>query len=97
MTEQEIQALKDERDALKEKVQLAERIKAIFNDAPELTFDDCLDLFPEQVRELQAEAGRTGYLIGANYVNDCIFEGKVIGDIDLLAEEHAESVRQGGE
>ena len=81
--------LKAERDALAARIQTAERVEKIFREMPELKFDDCLKLFADEIRNVQAEAGRRGYLEAAlNFDPDY--------DAWWSAEQYAATVRQGG-
>lgn len=80
----------EERDALAARIQTAERVEKIFSEMPELKFDDCLKLFADEIRNVQAEAGRRGYLEAAlNFDPDY--------DAWWSAEQYADTVRQGGE
>lgn len=59
-----IDKLELERDALAARIQAAERVEKIFSETPELVFDDCLKLFADEIREIEAKAGRAGFVEG---------------------------------
>lgn len=93
--QEENAALMAQVDALKSRVGTAERVEAIFNQAPEISFDDCLRLFPDDLREIRAEAGRAGFVAAINLVrlnperaNHAVF-------VLQKAAEYADSIRKG--
>lgn len=87
-------------EALQSRISTAERVEEIFSKAPELSFEECKKLFPEEIRELQAEAGRDGFIAGSieetlnstggNPVSDTYLE-----HINSLANQYADSIRRG--
>lgn len=72
---------------------------AMFGEAPELTFDQCKKLFAEEIRQIQADYWRKGFIYG--------FESSGEGwngeygaddaDINRRADKYAEKIRQGVE
>lgn len=94
-----VAAANEQRDALAARIQTAERVEKIFSETAELTFDDCLKLFADEIRDAQAKAGRKGFIAGAckwvaavhpDYADDAT------ADIEADAELYAAKVRQGG-
>ena len=61
--EEQNAALAAQLEALQSRVSVAERVEAIFNEAQELSFDDCVKLFPDEIRQVRADAGREGLLL----------------------------------
>lgn len=86
-------ALAAQVEALQSRVGTAERVEAIFNQAPEISFDDCVKLFPDDLREIRALAIESA----AQKLRFAPMDGGqrwAIRHSELL--EHAESIRQGG-
>lgn len=52
----EMEKLRSERDALSSKIHTAARVEKLLEDAPDLTFNDCLSLFPDDIRKIRAKA-----------------------------------------
>lgn len=75
-----------ERDALAARIQAAERVEKIFSETPELVFDDCLKLFADEIREIEAEAAYSGYVAGWS------FQQK---PLEPAATQYAERVKRG--
>lgn len=94
-----VEILKAERDALAARIQTAERVEKIFSEMPELKFDDCLKLFADEIRNAQAEAGRAGFIAGANKWVAAVhpdYADDAIPDIEADASQYAATLRQGG-
>lgn len=93
--------LTEERDALVARIQTAERVEKIFSETTELTFDDCLKLFADEIREVQTEAIQTGLdAIGAPVTKFANKSDDFLSGFTFCAEllrQHAAKVRQGGE
>lgn len=92
-------AIRGQRDALAARIQTAERVEKIFIETTELTFDDCLKLFADEIRDVQAEAGRAGFIAGANKWVAAVhpdYADDAIPDIEADASQYAATVRQGG-
>lgn len=84
--------LKAERDALAARIQAAERVEKIFSETPELTFDDCLKLFADEISEIEAKAVEKA----ANLLRFAPVDGDqkwAVRYVDLL--EYADKVRSG--
>lgn len=82
-------ALAAQVEALQSRVGVAERVEAIFNEAQELSFDDCVKLFPDEIRQVRADAAvdfasnlpslaymKSEILIEANQYHASILAGK---------------------
>lgn len=77
-----------ERDALAARIQAAERVEKIFSETPELVFDDCLKLFADEIREIEAASAYSGYVAGWS------FQQK---PLEPAATQYADRIRRGGE
>lgn len=92
----------EERDALAARIQTAERVEKIFSEIPELKFDDCLKLFADEIRNVQAEAidNATTYLaesIPDKSYESVIFKDRYVYISTRYLREYAAKLRQGGE
>lgn len=93
--EAERDALAAQVEALQSRIGAAERVEAIFSEAPELSFVECKKLFPEEIRELRAEAGRAGFVEGVRQEMLDKF-GLFYLETQDRANQYADSIRQGG-
>lgn len=93
--------LTEERDALAARIQTAERVEKIFSEIPEFKFDDCLKLFADEIRNVQAEAidNATTYLadsIPDKSYESVIFKDRYVYISTRYLREYAAKLRQGG-
>lgn len=105
MTPQEIEALKAERDSLsvmteclKQHMSRFHEIDGAFSAAQwQNTADALIKLTPQQcLREIEANAGRAGFIAGAEWWAQCEIDDTLHLNEDEAADEYAAKVRQGG-
>jgi hypothetical protein len=94
VTLSDYEKLKAERDALIARIQVAERVEKLLGDAPELTFDDCLSLFSDDIRNIKVEYCRAGFIEGYEQCHHDI-DNDYISRSEPMANEYAAKIRRG--
>lgn len=94
VTLSDYEKLKHERDVLAARIHAAERVEKLLDDAPELTFDDCLSLFSDDIRNMKVEYCRIGFIEGYEQCHYDI-DNDYISRSEPMADKFADKILKG--
>ena len=86
----ELLALRAQVEQLLTRIHTAERIEKIFADAPDLTFDSCVQMFPAEIAEIKAQAVTEFLAEIKRHLSKKLTPLNLLGEVDcVIVDAHA--------